>query len=95
MTGKVTVQWCPGCKAWSKSKCISIDVLAASAELAEHGSVPYNYRREEQRCATCDGSFVNTSLHDCEAPHRWMLQGEIGNLRGLFDSNFIAAPRPA
>lgn len=95
MTGEVSVHWCPGCKAWSKSKCISFDVLEAQATLAEHGSVPFNYRREEQRCATCDALFVKTSLHDCAVPHRWTLQGEVDALRSLFGRQTVSAPNPA
>jgi hypothetical protein len=86
MTGKVTIQWCPSCQAWGKSKCVGVDVLEGLTEIQTHGLVAFDYRRENLRCDSCNGVFIKSSLKNRDSPQLWNLNGEASGLRRSLDA---------
>lgn len=97
MTEKVTIQWCPSCQAWGKTKCVRVDVLEGLTEIDKLGLVAFNYRRENLRCNSCDGVYTRSSLKNRDPQHFWNFQGKVGDLHRTLDAreSLTTAPEVA
>lgn len=95
MTGKVTIQWCPGCKAWNKCDQIGGDILEHHTLASDLGLIAFEYFRKDQRCDSCSGDFVTTNLKQCDPQHLWKAHAELGNIRkSLFFAGDLANGAP-
>jgi hypothetical protein len=87
MTGKVTIQWCPSCQAWGKSKCVGVDVLEGLTEIDKVGIFAFDYRRENLRCDSCDGIFIKSSLKNRDSQQLWSVGDAVEGFRKSLDAH--------
>lgn len=81
MLGKMTVQWCPACKAWNRSSHAGHERIDGVADGGAHGAVQFTYQRNDHQCLRCEGAFSTTSHHQCHPHHKWHVEAAMNAIR--------------
>jgi hypothetical protein len=90
MTGKVTIQWCPDCRAWGSSVRVAKEILPGLAQVNHLGPADFSYLREDQQCASCGAGFVTTTITECNTKNLWQAHARLADMRNSLPSKSTA-----
>jgi hypothetical protein len=76
MTGEITVQWCPNCKAWGQAKLIKREITGRSISSDVLEAINFSYYRKAHQCGSCNEGFVTLKPIPSPGGLHWKIIGD-------------------